>query len=127
MPGEFSLRKDDGSLERGVSRDGELYFPLPPFEDGVDGIGDAGKHLSSLGLGVSCSRLGEGDGRGWTFWVASKICRSDNELRRFFLGGPVGMKLGCSPMVDKPRIWVETEVEVEGSMIEEIDLEFGPS
>ena len=45
-PGEFSFLKEDGSLERGVSFDGEPNLPLPPFEDGVDGTGEFGSDLS---------------------------------------------------------------------------------
>ena len=46
--GEFSLRNEDGSLERGVSRVGERYLPLPPLEEGVDGTGELGSDFSSV-------------------------------------------------------------------------------
>lgn len=47
-PGEFSLRNEGGSLDLGVSFVGEPNLPLPPFEDGVDGIGEFGNDFSSM-------------------------------------------------------------------------------
>ena len=47
-PGEFSFRKDEGSLERSGSCDGVPYLPLLPFDDGVDGMGEFGKDLSTF-------------------------------------------------------------------------------
>lgn len=45
-PGEFSLRNEEGNLERGVSFRGEPNLPLPPLDDGVDGTGEFGSDLS---------------------------------------------------------------------------------
>ncbi len=104
-PGEFSLRKEDGSLERGGSLVGEPYLPLPPFEEGVEGIGEFGRDFSSKYLWATGGRRGDGvhAAVGDFCCACSSALRSDSELRLFFLGGCVGMKLGCSPMVDKPR------------------------
>lgn len=49
-PGEFSFRKAEGNLDRAGSRVGEPYLPLPPFEEGVDAIGELGSDLSTLNL-----------------------------------------------------------------------------
>ena len=71
-PGEFSLRNEDGSLERGGSLEGEPNdLPLPPLDDGVDGIGEFGNDLSSSCLWVSGGRRGEGDIHDWAFWLPS--------------------------------------------------------
>lgn len=58
--GEFSLRNEEGSLERGVSRVGEPNLPLPPFEEGVDGTGELGSDFSSVNLGIRGGRLTAG-------------------------------------------------------------------
>jgi hypothetical protein len=47
-PGEFSLRNEEGSRDRAGSFDGESNLPLPPLEDGVDGIGEFGSDFSSM-------------------------------------------------------------------------------
>lgn len=127
-PGEFSLRNEEGSLERGVSRVGEPNLPLPPFEDGVDGIGDAGKDLSSNGLLTKGGRRGDGDDHSGDFCgVASSALRSESELRLFFFGGPVGMKLGCSPIVDRPRFCAVKGLVTDGCCAEIDDIVGGPS
>lgn len=106
-PGEFSLRKEAGNLDLGVSFGGEPNRPLPPFEDGVDGIGEFGKDFSSMYrcvTGGGGRRAAGGDQAGDFCPGESKLSKSESELRLFFLGGgPFGMKLGCSPMVESPR------------------------
>lgn len=44
-PGDNSLLKEDGSLERGVVCTGVVNLPLPILDDGVDGGGDVGSSL----------------------------------------------------------------------------------
>ena len=107
--GEFSLRKDAGILDRAGSLVGVPYLPLPPFEDGVDAIGELGSDLSTLNLCViGGSREVGGDQAGDDFCCeTSNAFKSESELRLFFLGGCVGMKLGCSPIVDSPRLSAE--------------------
>lgn len=102
-PGDSSRRKEDGNLDRGDAW-GVPYLALFDLADGVDGGGDLGNSLSSVLLWSRGGRAGEPGLKGSRFGVVSTDLRSDSELRRFFLGGPVGMKLGCSPMVDKPRL-----------------------
>lgn len=105
-PGEFSLRNEGGNRDLGVSFGGEPNLPLPPFEDGVDGIGEFGNDFSSMYLCVTGGggrRTAGGDQAGDFCPGESKVGKSESELRRFFLGSPFGMKLGCSPIVDSPR------------------------
>lgn len=103
-PGEFSFLNEEGSLDRSGSLVGDVCLTLPPRDDdGVDGRGEFGRDLSKLapviagtlrkaGGDIGCC---EGTGK-------SSSSKSESELRLFFLGGPVGMKLGCSPMVVSP-------------------------
>lgn len=65
-PGEFSLRKDDGSRERTGSLVGEPNLPLPPFDEGVDGTGEFGKDLSSS-RGAASGRRADGGENGGDF------------------------------------------------------------
>ena len=105
-PGEFSLRNDGGSRDLGVSFGGEPNLPLPPFEDGVEGMGEFGKDFSSMYRCVTGGgglRAAGGDQAGDFCPGDSAVSKSERELRLFFFGGPFGMKLGCSPMVDSPR------------------------
>lgn len=115
-PGDISLLKDDGSLERGEVCTGVAN--LPTLDDGVDGGGETGSSLStSVLLCTNGGRWGDarwGEGclersgdEGSFCGVLSRLVKSDSELRRFFLGGPVGMKLGCSPIVDSPRLLLD--------------------
>jgi hypothetical protein len=60
-PGEFSFLNEEGNLDLGVSFVGEPNLPLPPFEDGVEGIGEFGSDLSSIYLFVRGGRRGDGD------------------------------------------------------------------
>lgn len=100
-PGEFSFRKPEGNLDRSGSLVGDPYLMLPPLGvDGFEGKGEFGNDLSKLadvvGLRVARGDFGcESSGK-------SSSLRSESELRLFFLGGPVGMKLGCSPIVERP-------------------------
>lgn len=102
-PGEFSFLKEEGSLDRSGSRVGEPYLELPGREDGgVVGIGEFGSDLSRLAPLVGGTRRADGGDMGCELSGKSAACKSESELRLFFLGGPVGMKLGCSPMVESP-------------------------
>jgi hypothetical protein len=72
---------------------------LPPRdEEGVSGAGELGNDLSRLAFVL---RTDDGDS-GCDSSRRSNSFRSESELRLFFLGGPVGIKLGCSPIVDSP-------------------------
>lgn len=100
-PGDNSRLKEDGSRERGDPCSGVPYrltFPRET-EDGVEGIVGAGRDGLSDIVCCNCGRCGVGGSFTSRFGEKSSILRSDSELRRFFLGGPVGMKLGCSPIV----------------------------
>lgn len=103
-PGEFSFRNEDGKRDRAGSLDGDPNLPLPPLDEGVDGMGEAGRDLSSNLLAVGGRRAEGGENGGDFACETSRALRSDSELRLFFLGGCVGMKLGCSPMVDRPKL-----------------------
>ena len=109
-PGEFSFLNEDGSLDRGGSLVGDERLTLPPCdEDGVEGRGEFGRDLSKLALVIAGTLrkaggdIGVCEGMG-TETSKSGSSKSESELRLFFLGGPVGMKLGCSPMVVSPFV-----------------------
>lgn len=87
---ELVGRNSAGNAGRGVCRDGFVSRVLLSLEEGVDATGDGGH-----ALGECPDFCGVAKG------VASN-CKSDSELRLFFLGGPVGIKLGCSPIVVNP-------------------------
>lgn len=101
-PGEFSFLNDEGSLDRSGSLVGDVCLRLSPREeDGVEGKGELGRDLSRLApLGGGARRVAVGEIG--CFSGNSISFKSESELRLFFLGGPVGMKLGCSPMVERP-------------------------
>jgi len=102
-PGEFSFLNEDGSLDRSGSLVGDVYLTLPPRDDpGVDGRGEFGRDLSKLALVIGGTLRKAGGDIGCEGRGKSSSCKSESELRLFFLGGPVGMKLGCSPMVVSP-------------------------
>lgn len=106
-PGDSSRLNDDGSRDRGEPCNGVPYRAPVPLEidDGVDGIVGGGNAGLSDCVCCNCGRCGVGGSRASRFGEKSSILRSDSELRRFFLGGPVGMKLGCSPIVVK--LWLD--------------------
>ena len=109
-PGEFSFRNPEGSLARSGSLVGEPYLPLPPRDDpGVVGAGEFGKDLSRLALVEGFVLRTEGGDIGCESSCRSSSFRSESELRLFFFGGPVGMKLGCSPIVESPSDGLEVE------------------
>ena len=87
LRGEFSLRKADGSLERGRSLIGE-----PRVEASVGmplvlvSVGEGDFVLSTGSFGEpSNERIADGEIKGDSFNVSSRDVRSDSELRRFFL------------------------------------------
>lgn len=74
-------------------------------------MGEFGKDLSRLALlFVGGTLRAEGDEIGCELRGSSSSFKSESELRLFFLGGPVvGMKLGCSPMVESPSEGFDVE------------------
>ena len=117
-PGEFSFLNDDGSLDLAGSLDGEPNLPLLNLDDGVLDIGELGKDLSWNSGATGGRRAAEGDQAGDFCCVTSSALRSESELRLFLRGGPVGRKLGCSPIVDKPRLGVAEDKDVDVSSTE---------
>lgn len=109
-PGEFSFRNPEGSLARKGSLVGDVYLMLPPRDDdGVVGAGEFGNDLSRLAPPVALDLRTEGGDIGCESDGRSSSFRSESELRLFFLGGPVGMKLGCSPIVESPSDGFDVE------------------
>jgi hypothetical protein len=83
---------------------------LPPRDDdGVVGAGEFGNDLSRLAPLVCFVLRTEGGDIGCESRGGSNSFKSESELRLFFLGGPVGMKLGCSPIVESPSEGFEVE------------------
>jgi hypothetical protein len=78
---------------------------LPIRTSDVTGGGDMRSDLAGVALDstVRADSAGGGD-KGSRFGEFSCGSKSDSELRRFFRGGPVGMKVGCSPIVESPRL-----------------------
>lgn len=100
-PGDMSRLNEDGSRERGDVCCGVPYRMLLPrdVEDGVDGTVAVGTAGLSDCVCCNCGRCGVGGSSVSRFGEKSNNFKSESELRLFFLGGPVGIKLGCSPIV----------------------------
>jgi hypothetical protein len=96
---------------------------LPPRDDdGVVGAGEFGNDLSRLALLDGFVLRTEGGDNGCESSGSSNFFKSESELRLFFFGGPVGMKLGCSPMVESPSDGFEVEAGETGSSSKPADL-----
>ena len=122
-PGEFSFRNPDGNLARSGSLVGEPYLTLPPRDDpGVVGAGEFGRDLSRLALVEGFVLRAEGGDIGCESSCRSSSFRSESELRLFFFGGPVGMKLGCSPMVESPSDGLDVDPGEAASSSKPADL-----